>query len=175
MRSLVLALLMMPVSTFAAERAAGRMCLHEERVKITELNGRIEIAGRPPRVDSIFVRLPVSCKTGVRLVPKNHNQAIDWLDMGLPLDLKAALLEGKYASPFNTSNYGASVMDDLYQYFTEHWALADTSAACIAPMIQERMKPYETPCFDVLIDVLREKYLDGAGIDHKPSPYLMKP
>jgi hypothetical protein len=175
MRSLVLAFLMMPVSTFAAQHAEGRMCLHEVRVKITEINGRIEIAGRPPRVDSILVRLPVNCKTGSYLFPQNHNQAIEWLDIGLPLDLKAAFLHGDYAEPFKMSNYGASVMDDLYDYFTERWRLADTSNVCISPMIQERMKPYETPCFDVLIDVLREKYLDGAGIDHKPSPYLMKP
>jgi hypothetical protein len=169
MRSLIIALLMIPASTFAAESAAGRMCVHEERVKITEINGRIEIAGRPPRIDSILVRLPVSCKTGASLRPQNHNQAIDWLDMGLPLDLKAALLEGNYASPFNTSNYGASVMDDLYDHFTERWRLTDKSAVCIAPIIQERMRPYETPCFFVLIDILRERYLEGAGIDQKRS------
>ena len=167
MRSLVLALLIIPVSVFAAERVPGRMCLHEEQLKITGIYSRIELADRPARTDSILVRMPVNCKTGATLTPKNYNEAIAWLDIGLSLDLKTALLDGDYAEPFKTSNYGASVMDDLYQYFTDQWMLANASAVCAAPMIQKRMQPYETPCFFIFIDLLRERYLKGAGIDKK--------
>jgi hypothetical protein len=167
MRTLVLALLLVPVGTFAAQRVTIQMCLHEERVTITEINGRIELANRSPRTTSILVRVPVSCKNGRNLSPRDHNQAVEWLDISLPLDLKAALLYGDYAEPFKTSDYGASVMDDLYLHLTDKWALNNTSPVCIAPVIKKKMQPYETPCFYVLIDLLREKYLKGAAMDQK--------
>jgi hypothetical protein len=166
-RSLVLALLIIPVGTFAAERATGRVCLHDERVRITEVDGQIELAGRPARIDSIHVRLPVDCKSGEHLIPRNLNEAVEWLDVGLPIDLKAALLHGDYADPFKTSNYGASVMSDLHLYVGKQWKLTRASAVCAAPVVRKRSQPDETPCFYVLVDLLRETYLKGAGIDQK--------
>lgn len=167
MRSLVLFLMLAPMSAFSAERDLGRMCLQEERIKISEVNAKIELADRKARVASIVVKLPVDCRTRKYLVPDNYITAVDWLDVALPIELKASLLYGEYAEPAQTSNYGVSVMSDIHQNIGRRWGLGKKNATCAAPIIQGRSKEYETPCFYVLIDLLRERYLKGAGLDRK--------
>ena len=163
MHSIMLALLLVSSDISSFENEKNLMCLHEERIKITKVYGRIELADRPPRVASIRVRLPVDCRSGAYLVPNNYEQAIEWLDISLPMDLKVALLDGEYANPFRTSNYGESVMGDLFFYITDRWKLTEASAVCAVSAIQDRIQPYETPCFFALIDILRETYLNGRG------------
>ncbi len=161
MRSVVLALLFLaPSSTFAAQ--SEKVCLLRERVKITEVNGAIELAGRSPRLTSIRVSLPIHCKSGATLVPRDTTEAVAWLDASLPLDLKASLLHGDYAEPYATTNYGASVMEDLFHHYSSRWTLKDGVGVCNSPDVKRRIASDAGPCFYALIDILRGTYLKGA-------------
>lgn len=163
MRALVFVVAVFPLGALSAETATATVCLLQESVAISEVSGQIELAGAPDRLASIRVQLPVDCKTGSQLVPNDYREAIEWLDIGLPMDLKAALLDGEYADPFRASSYGASVMRDLHAYVGQRWKLSKESRACAAPIIQARSEPDETPCFYVLVDLLRETYLSRGN------------
>lgn len=161
MRAVILALFLLASSSAVAAQSE-MACFLKERVKITEIDGAIELAERPPRLASIHVSLPTHCKSGAALVPRNTAEAVAWLDAGLPLDLKAALLHGDYAEPYAASNYGASVMEDLFRYYSSRWKLKDGVGSCRSPEVERRIASDAGPCFYALIDILRDTYLKGA-------------
>lgn len=161
MRAIVMALLFLG-SPGASPAGSETGCLLNEEVIITEVDGPIEITGRSPRLTSIRVSLPIHCESGEALVPRDTTEAVAWLDASLPLDLKASLLHGDYAEPYATSNYGASVMEDLFRYYSFRWRLKDGVGSCSSPDVERRIGSDEGPCFYALIDILRDTYLKGA-------------
>lgn len=158
-RTLMIATLLLAVLVAPACRASDSMaCLKQVDVAIKMLNPPIHFSTDPKRNEKITLRMPVDCKNEQLLKPTSFPQAEEWLDMALPLDFKDGMAGGDYLNPYMYTLYGASVEDQLYNYFTESWQLSATSPACKNAPMDPAIEPAGNTCFYQIIDDLRTKY-----------------
>lgn len=134
------------------------ICLKPVEIKIEKLNPPIYFSADPKRKDKIELRMPVDCKNSEILRPSSFTEAVDWLDLVLPLDFKKGMTGGSYLNPYMYTLYGSSVEDQLYEYFTREWQLKPNGALCKEAPGNPAIEPGGNTCFYKLIYYLRELY-----------------
>lgn len=152
--TIMIVLLIAACTSFAGERFD--YCAKTSEIRITELYPPIRIVGEPDKKGSIKVRLPVNCKTRKVLTPSNVDQALELLDSSLPLDFKVAITKGEYINPYFYGHYGASVEENLNQFYTSQWKLTKEIPLCKA--VWEKYADYGD-CFGIMLNLLRERYV----------------
>jgi hypothetical protein len=126
----------------------------------------IHFTGGVTRRSTITVRHKIDCKTGQEIVPSTFEEAIGLLDFSLPLDYKAAIVSESLHAGFKTdtayrrSDYGASVNDDLFDYFYDAWSLGKKNNIC-QKRFGDKYAKKEMGCYSLLIDRLIEIYEEG--------------
>lgn len=134
------------------------ICLKPVEISIEKLNPPIYFSTGPKRKDKIELRMPADCKNGEILRPSSFPEAVNWLDLALPLDFKKGMTGGPYLNPYMYTSYGSSVEDQLYEYFTREWQLKPNGALCKEAPANPAIEPGGNTCFYQLIYYLRELY-----------------
>jgi hypothetical protein len=136
---------------------ASILCLRSEDVAIAELWPPVHLATASHPREKITIRLPVDCHTREWRKPASVDEAVEWLDLGLPLDFKLAALKGDYIDPYLWGGYGASTNRDLSIVFYRAWKLETNSPFC-SSIRSISVRP-DAGCFDKLVYRWREEYL----------------
>lgn len=152
-------LLMAAGNSFAADRFD--YCAKVVNVKIAEIHPPIWIVGERGKKSEVKVMLPVDCRTRRPVVPADMQQALELLDLSLPLDFKVAITKGDYINPYFYGDYGASVEADLGRFYSKRWRLTKDLPLCGA--VWEENEEYGD-CFGIMLNLLRNRYVDEPGI-----------
>lgn len=122
-------LLLLSASTALADgRHQTDFCATKVEISIDRVQTRIHIRGEEKKHPSIAVLVPISCLGGELLEPATLSEAVEWLDLALPIDYKAGLLKG---NTYLHSPYGESVDSDLAQFFQDRWSLTKDRQICV--------------------------------------------
>lgn len=151
-----------------ASGGAHEICLDTVHLQIKDMHPPIHLASEVQRKPTILLRTRVDCATGRSAVPASANEAVDWLDVALPLDFKQGLVRGEYFNPYVSTQYGASVEDDLFEYFSNLWNLGEESPICGVLGPSEQVVD-EQGCFSRLLDWLRDAYRQDETRPVEPS------
>lgn len=142
----------------AKSASEHHVLLRTVALELSELNPPITFDDDAHRKELIELKMAVSSEVGDYLLPGSMNQALEWLDMALPLDLKKSLAVGPYFNPYVHSRYGSSVERDITNFFSNAWHLDARSPVCNHKIIEEKMSAEGVGCFTVLLDQLRAAY-----------------
>lgn len=148
----------------AAERPDH--CAKTRTIDIINLHSPIRIVGEPEKKSVIQVRIQIDCRTRRVILPVSMSHALELLDSSLPLDFKAAITKGSYINPYFYGHYGASVEQDLDDFFSDLWNLKEDK-----PLCQAALSKYEDygSCFGVMLNLLRNQY-SSANEDEEGNP-----
>ena len=165
MRRLIATSVLVACILCAETKAGPLVCLAPTEVTINTIHPRIHLREENLRKGEIVVLLRIHCDSGEPIVPGSFDEALRWLDLALPLDFKTGLTKGEYFNPYLSTLYGASVEEDIFEFFTKAWKLGIASPACRGRMGEGRSREEDAGCFTLLLDELRNGYLDRAAKD----------
>lgn len=111
-------------------------CFKFEEVKINNVYPNIKFSSDKDRKNNIKIRKMVDCETKLEMIPDTYQQAINMLSFSLPIDYLTAsvvsyIKEGEAnISIYAYSDYGASVDEDLIDFFHDTWGLDNKNNVC---------------------------------------------
>lgn len=140
------------------QSADAYQCFNVEEVRISEIHPPIHVTETIVRKNLISLRMPVDCHSKKTIQPGSEKEAIDWLDMALPMDLKRGALKGTYISLYANTDYGASAEEDLSSKFTSIWGLKNKEL-CNQIQGASLVQVSEASCFFKLLNKWREFYI----------------
>ncbi len=145
------------VNSSFASVSKDYFCLKEVFLSTSNMHPQLRLSKLVEhKVDKVKLNLPIDCKKGKVLVPKNEDQAVEYLDIMLPIDFKTGLIHSKsLISIYLSSPYGGSVIDDLHNFLYKPWKLNKNTNICYT---KGRLKDDSKDCFEILIEKLVKNY-----------------
>ncbi|KAA3642105.1 MAG: hypothetical protein DWP95_05675 [Proteobacteria bacterium] len=153
---IIMVALYLPNTVNASDFEAS-YCIKEGYLETTDMHPPLRLTTMvKSKVDKVRLQMPVSCKKGKLLIPKSQAQAIEYLDIMLPIDFKTGLLYSENStSIYLTSPYGGSVVNDLHNYLYKPWKLHKSRNICYPKGGQTEDSE---ECFNILLDKLVQQY-----------------
>lgn len=153
------ALVLMAALVFFSDDALGveRVCFERNVIDIKELHPPVRIREEFERESKIVVDVRVECGSGEVMPPASLQEAVDYVDKALPLDFKVGLVSGDYMNPYLHTSYGASVVSDVDDFFTDVWGLDGRSLVCRG--VRSSVLIESGGCFYIILDKFRSLYL----------------
>ena len=155
MHIIILILIITSSSGFASN---DDFCLKKVELKISNMHPRISFeSSEKNRKEKIRLFLVTNCKKNAKVIkPKSKEEAIKYLDIMLPVDIKAGLISVDYIhSVYLISPYGVSTMTDLYHFVSKEWGFKRKKNICY-PSGKKNKEDKE--CFDILVEELIRQY-----------------
>jgi hypothetical protein len=163
MRKLILLAMLLAFCVYGTAHPSELTCLKLTELAIERIHPPIRLLPGTEKRESILLRLPSECGGGEHIRPASFAEAVQWLDLALPLDFKFGLTKGGYFNPYLSTPYGASVEEDLFDFFSDEWRLNSNSPICNSEPVNSRELSGEFGCFTAILEELRSGYLSNPA------------
>jgi hypothetical protein len=132
-------------------------CVQTIELKTSRVHPRItftEVAKNKKEI--VKLNVAIKCKNKKIIKPKTVQQAVEYLDLMLPIDFKVGLIHKKSAiTIYLTSPYGVSVINDLHNFLYKPWGLNKKKNICYPSGNQSEDSE---ECYYLLINELVSQY-----------------